>query len=705
MEMVPQVDAESPTFVDISNADANSSVEDLVKSHPVMLFSKSTCPFCFGLKSLLDSYGVHYTVVELDSTGRATALQQQLFEKGGERTVPQLFIDGTKVGGCTKCKELQISGEFQSKIAPYMTKDVKKEPHIKNFNYFYFPEVVNGLVVRATGTLSMIYAVLCVAFWDHRATKWAVLAIAIDYLLRIVFGSGSSPIGMVGALIVSPMKPIFTPGQPKQFAACCGLFMTGLSAALYLSGQKLGGVIMIALLIPPAGMEGILNFCLGCWMFGLAIQFKMIPPTIYEPYISYRAFRSWAYDFNNSDVKYDVVQNEHVLLPGQQEPSPVDLIRKDRLEPQYKNQDYSIRHVTVDFYAIPMTAAALAFCYKMVSDVDENPWARNWGTTKVYQVLAITASILFGIISIAYIIRAFMWPKKVYKEWRHPVYGNFFSAITITLTLLGTLLYADALTFGITVVWIGSVGQLLITVLRVSDLIFDRIGNDMISPALMMAPVGNFISAIAFCMYANDPAAIDLRGNLNYIPVARLWFAVAAVFGIILFTITFQRAMLDIHADPRGRPLHWIWMAAFAVSGPAYLAVSDSDGRDVLFQSLWLFSVFLVSINGMGVLKGFYSYVDDLSIWVMAFSFCALSLSTIQYNMFANDFFTRVLTIISLVMASASTAVCFTYTVMWAVNLNLFVSRNKWGPISFMKLTHEGNIICNTMSSLTIGAI
>ena len=712
MEMVSKpVDPEAACCTDITENDLNLSVTELVERHVVMLFSKSSCPFCFGLKQLLDTYGVHYSVLEIDKTGKAKQYQQQLFEKGGERTVPQLFVDGSKVGGCTASKELQLTGDFQIKIAPYVTKDVVPEKRIKAFNYLFFPETVNSHVVRATGTLSMIYAVLCVGFYNHRATKWAVLGIAIDYFLRIIFGSASSPIGMAGTLLASPLKPVFVAGQPKQFAACCGFFMTALSAALYLSGQQLGGVIMIALLIPPAGMEGILNFCLvrvppflppslltipcavqGCWMFGLAIDFKLIPPTIYEPYINYRALRSWAYHFNNDGVTYPVATNEHVLLPGQTESTPVDLIRKDRLEPQYKNQDYSVRHVTVDLFAVPMTGAALALCFMQVADLGDSshPLSRHWGTKTVYEVLAIAASVFFGLISIAYLVRLFLWPKKACKEWHHPVYGNFFSAITISLTLFGMLLFNEALTFGITVVWIGSAGQLLITVLRVADLLYDRIGPEMVTPALMMAPVGNFISAIAFATYSRQPDAIDLRGHINYIPVARLWFAVAAIFGLILFAVTFYKSLLDNHTDPRSRPLIWIWMAAFSVSGPAYLYVSDSNGRDVVFQSLWLFSVFLCAVNGVGFLKGFYSYVNDLSIWVIAFSFCALSISTIQYNMFADDKLTRVLTIISLVLASACTAVCFIYTALWTVDRSLFVARNKWGPVSFMKLTHEG---------------
>lgn len=43
--------------------------------------------------------------------------------------------------------------------------------------------------------------------------------------------------------------------------------------------------------------------------------------------------------------------------------------------------------------------------------------------------------------------------------------------------------------------------------------------------------------------------------------------------------------------------------------------------------------------------------------------------------------------IISITCTSAS--VCFGYTAMWSFDLSLFRPRVKWGPVSFMKLTHE----------------
>ena len=44
-------------------------VDNYVANNKVMVFSKSTCPFCTKIKQLFDSLGFKYEVLELDQTG------------------------------------------------------------------------------------------------------------------------------------------------------------------------------------------------------------------------------------------------------------------------------------------------------------------------------------------------------------------------------------------------------------------------------------------------------------------------------------------------------------------------------------------------------------------------------------------------------------------------------------------------------------
>jgi glutaredoxin 3 len=64
----------------------------------VKMYTTMVCPFCIRAKSLLKQRGVDEIEeirVDLNPTER-----QAMMEKTGRRTVPQIFIGDTHVGGC-----------------------------------------------------------------------------------------------------------------------------------------------------------------------------------------------------------------------------------------------------------------------------------------------------------------------------------------------------------------------------------------------------------------------------------------------------------------------------------------------------------------------------------------------------------------------------------------------------------------------------
>ena len=74
------------------------------------------CPFCRRAKELLRSKGVteiEEIRVELNVQGRA-----ELEAKTGRRTVPQIYIGATHVGGCDELYALERSGELESLLDP-----------------------------------------------------------------------------------------------------------------------------------------------------------------------------------------------------------------------------------------------------------------------------------------------------------------------------------------------------------------------------------------------------------------------------------------------------------------------------------------------------------------------------------------------------------------------------------------------------------
>jgi glutaredoxin 3 len=75
---------------------------------PVKMYTTQVCPFCIRAKALLKQRGVaeiDEVRVDLDPSQRST-----MMEITGRRTVPQIFIGDTHVGGCDDLFALDQQG-------------------------------------------------------------------------------------------------------------------------------------------------------------------------------------------------------------------------------------------------------------------------------------------------------------------------------------------------------------------------------------------------------------------------------------------------------------------------------------------------------------------------------------------------------------------------------------------------------------------
>merc|ERR1711868_248237 len=91
-------------------------VEQFIKENKVMVFSKSTCPFCNKIKQLFDSLSIKYHAIELDQMGEGAAIQAALADKTGQRTVPNVFINGNHIGGCDDTLKLHSDNKLMAAV-------------------------------------------------------------------------------------------------------------------------------------------------------------------------------------------------------------------------------------------------------------------------------------------------------------------------------------------------------------------------------------------------------------------------------------------------------------------------------------------------------------------------------------------------------------------------------------------------------------
>jgi glutaredoxin 3 len=78
---------------------------------PVTIYTWTVCPYCDRAKALLKSKGIPYKEINLD--GKDDELND-LRNRTGMRTVPQIFIGEKLIGGFSDMSALEQKGELDS---------------------------------------------------------------------------------------------------------------------------------------------------------------------------------------------------------------------------------------------------------------------------------------------------------------------------------------------------------------------------------------------------------------------------------------------------------------------------------------------------------------------------------------------------------------------------------------------------------------
>ena len=80
----------------------------------VTIYTRQWCGFCTAAKKLLDQRGVTYT--EHDATN-SKALREEMVQRSGRSTFPQIFIGDTHVGGCDDLMAAERTGTLDRMLA------------------------------------------------------------------------------------------------------------------------------------------------------------------------------------------------------------------------------------------------------------------------------------------------------------------------------------------------------------------------------------------------------------------------------------------------------------------------------------------------------------------------------------------------------------------------------------------------------------
>ncbi len=82
----------------------------------IEIYTQPWCPYCARAVNLLTSKGAAFT--EIDAPNGSEARRTAISRAGGLTSVPQIFIDGTHIGGCDDLVALDRAGRLDPLLHP-----------------------------------------------------------------------------------------------------------------------------------------------------------------------------------------------------------------------------------------------------------------------------------------------------------------------------------------------------------------------------------------------------------------------------------------------------------------------------------------------------------------------------------------------------------------------------------------------------------
>ena len=126
----PEVKPEIRTLV-------NEIISD--DKEPIVMFALEWCEFCWSVRKMFAETGIQFKSVDLDSVAYQKdnlggEIRNVLLEKINSPTIPQIFVGGEQIGGCTETFDAFNDGSLQK----LMTENALQFDASKNVDAYTF---------------------------------------------------------------------------------------------------------------------------------------------------------------------------------------------------------------------------------------------------------------------------------------------------------------------------------------------------------------------------------------------------------------------------------------------------------------------------------------------------------------------------------------------------------------------------------------
>ncbi len=225
-------------------------------------------------------------------------------------------------------------------------------------------------------------------------------------------------------------------------------------------------------------------------------------------------------------------------------------------------------------------------------------------------------------------------------EFQHPIAGNLFGTIFVSMLLL-PIVVAHASLAAARVLWgIGAVGMVAFAWIIISRWMSDRQQIAHATPAWIVPVIG----------LLDLPLAVPALQFEALHGVMVFGLAVGLFFTTPLFTLIFQRLLFEPPIPETLRPSLLILVAPFAVGYSSYMATTGQS--DVFSQSLYALTLFMLAVL-LGQLRTLPRCCPfRLSWWAVSFPLAACAIAALKFAALSPGWATDAVAILLLILAT-----------------------------------------------------
>lgn len=262
------------------------------------------------------------------------------------------------------------------------------------------------------------------------------------------------------------------------------------------------------------------------------------------------------------------------------------------------------------YFGIPLGLAALSLAWLHLEN--HFPVART-----ISDIIGIIASAIWILFILMYAYKLRYYSDEVHSEYHCPVRFSFIALIPITTMLIGDITYRWTPWLAEVMIWLGSIGQLLFSSLRISELwqggVFEQ--KSTRPPFYLPAVAANFTSASSLAL-------------LGYHDLGYLFFGAGLIAWIIFEPVLLQHLRIS-SLEPPFRATMGIILAPAFVGAAAYLSLNKGE-IDTFVKILWGYGFlqlfFLLRLLPWIMEKGL-----NIGLWGFSFGLASMANSSIAF--------------------------------------------------------------------------